>query len=211
MAVEELEQLEQVCRSNGIDRFSAEEMVELLEDGETVDWILSQVLAEGPEEAVGELRGILAAVADRVAPPEPSPEAEGTEETAAAEAEEIDWNHLKDMDLPPGVDPGQIEQLIKSPQGALLNDFGAFCEEKGVSPEGDQEEMSEAVQELHEEWLQTPRPSLEGKRPSEVLEGGRLFPQRVETFRRETPKVGRNDPCPCGSGKKYKKCCGKAA
>jgi preprotein translocase subunit SecA len=24
-------------------------------------------------------------------------------------------------------------------------------------------------------------------------------------------KVGRNDPCPCGSGKKYKKCCGKNA
>ena len=29
------------------------------------------------------------------------------------------------------------------------------------------------------------------------------------TFRREVPKVGPNDPCPCGSGKKYKKCCGK--
>ncbi|MCX8083832.1 MAG: preprotein translocase subunit SecA [Calditerrivibrio sp.] len=27
-------------------------------------------------------------------------------------------------------------------------------------------------------------------------------------IRRDTPKVGRNDPCPCGSGKKYKKCCG---
>ena len=27
------------------------------------------------------------------------------------------------------------------------------------------------------------------------------------TFRRDAPKVGRNDPCPCGSGKKYKKCC----
>ena len=27
--------------------------------------------------------------------------------------------------------------------------------------------------------------------------------------RRETPKVGRNDPCPCGSGKKYKHCCGR--
>ena len=26
---------------------------------------------------------------------------------------------------------------------------------------------------------------------------------------RETPKIGRNDPCPCGSGKKYKKCCGR--
>jgi uncharacterized protein YecA (UPF0149 family) len=23
------------------------------------------------------------------------------------------------------------------------------------------------------------------------------------------PKIGRNEPCPCGSGKKYKKCCGK--
>jgi preprotein translocase subunit SecA len=29
-------------------------------------------------------------------------------------------------------------------------------------------------------------------------------------FRREDPKVGRNEPCPCGSGKKYKKCCGAA-
>lgn len=28
--------------------------------------------------------------------------------------------------------------------------------------------------------------------------------------RRETPKVGRNDPCPCGSGQKHKKCCGQA-
>jgi preprotein translocase subunit SecA len=27
-------------------------------------------------------------------------------------------------------------------------------------------------------------------------------------YKRESPKVGRNDPCPCGSGKKYKKCCG---
>ena len=32
---------------------------------------------------------------------------------------------------------------------------------------------------------------------------------KVETIRRETPKVGRNDPCPCGSGKKYKQCHGK--
>ena len=28
------------------------------------------------------------------------------------------------------------------------------------------------------------------------------------TIRREEPKVGRNDPCPCGSGKKFKQCCG---
>jgi uncharacterized protein len=30
----------------------------------------------------------------------------------------------------------------------------------------------------------------------------------VTTVERDAPKVGRNDPCPCGSGKKYKKCCG---
>ncbi len=30
-------------------------------------------------------------------------------------------------------------------------------------------------------------------------------------MKREEPRIGRNDPCPCGSGKKYKKCCGQAA
>ena len=32
---------------------------------------------------------------------------------------------------------------------------------------------------------------------------------RVEQVIRKGPKIHRNDPCPCGSGKKYKKCCGK--
>ncbi|MGH2897818.1 MAG: SEC-C metal-binding domain-containing protein, partial [Solirubrobacteraceae bacterium] len=32
---------------------------------------------------------------------------------------------------------------------------------------------------------------------------------KAEPMRRDRPKVGRNDPCPCGSGKKYKKCHGK--
>jgi uncharacterized protein len=31
----------------------------------------------------------------------------------------------------------------------------------------------------------------------------------VATYRRVTPKTGRNEPCPCGSGKKFKHCCGK--
>ena len=34
-------------------------------------------------------------------------------------------------------------------------------------------------------------------------------PHKQETVRRQAPKVGRNDPCPCGSGKKYKNCCMK--
>ena len=32
---------------------------------------------------------------------------------------------------------------------------------------------------------------------------------KPEPVRRDSPKVGRNDPCLCGSGKKYKKCCGR--
>lgn len=46
-----------------------------------------------------------------------------------------------------------------------------------------------------------------------IRENGRwVYAGVVETkavpVRREAPKVGRNDPCPCGSGKKYKKCHG---
>ncbi len=38
---------------------------------------------------------------------------------------------------------------------------------------------------------------------------GQAAPERVETIVREERKVGRNEPCPCGSGKKYKQCHGK--
>jgi preprotein translocase subunit SecA len=41
-------------------------------------------------------------------------------------------------------------------------------------------------------------------------QGPRRAPQKQETLVRSMPKVGRNDPCPCGSGKKFKKCHGAA-
>jgi uncharacterized protein YecA (UPF0149 family) len=34
-----------------------------------------------------------------------------------------------------------------------------------------------------------------------------LAPERKEPYVRAEPKIGGNDPCPCESGKKYKKCC----
>ena len=49
-------------------------------------------------------------------------------------------------------------------------------------------------------------PRASGPQPARV--GGDDI---VKTVRREEPKVGRNEPCPCGSGKKYKKCHGAAA
>ena len=42
------------------------------------------------------------------------------------------------------------------------------------------------------------------------VDGGAKIGTDVDrTIRNDGPKVGRNDPCPCGSGKKYKNCCGK--
>ena len=52
-------------------------------------------------------------------------------------------------------------------------------------------------------------PESFGKSSGFRPEQGRRTEEKVSTYHREEPKVGRNDPCPCGSGKKYKKCCGK--
>ena len=48
----------------------------------------------------------------------------------------------------------------------------------------------------------------QGEGPQPARTGG---DDVIKTVRREEPKVGRNDPCPCGSGKKYKKCHGAGA
>jgi preprotein translocase subunit SecA len=47
--------------------------------------------------------------------------------------------------------------------------------------------------------------------PVVMSHGGEAAAARTETIRRDHAKVGRNDPCVCGSGKKYKKCCGQKA
>ena len=52
---------------------------------------------------------------------------------------------------------------------------------------------------------------LQEKAAIELVDG-KLSPKEGginKTIVNESPKVGRNDPCPCGSGKKYKNCCGK--
>ena len=92
---------------------------------------------------------------------------------------------------------------------SIKEEFVKFCynvtvqtttERKNVMGygEGHKDEFSE------EQYLEA---AGEGEMPD-----GAVIPEREhkqETFRREQPKVGRNDPCPCGSGKKYKHCCGR--
>ena len=43
---------------------------------------------------------------------------------------------------------------------------------------------------------------------AERRDGARVA-REAGTVRRDSPKVGRNDPCPCGSGRKFKQCCGR--
>lgn len=56
-----------------------------------------------------------------------------------------------------------------------------------------QKAIPDSIRKIHAYWL--------ARRSPEPKSGPPLSPVR------QPPKVGRNDPCPCGSGKKYKKCC----
>lgn len=62
--------------------------------------------------------------------------------------------------------------------------------------------IASTVEEM--EWWASFHPEPPRERSSAIEE----FPASLSTYRREGPKIGRNDLCPCGSGKKYKKCCG---
>ena len=83
------------------------------------------------------------------------------------------------------------------PLMVLTGEAEAAAREHGEEwPEGEErdemindceEDMPQAITDIYRFWL--------AKRGT-------------ETIRREDPKIGRNDPCPCGSGKKFKQCCG---
>jgi preprotein translocase subunit SecA len=63
-----------------------------------------------------------------------------------------------------------------------------------------------------ENALQAPRPEEAASSNGRASPESQLAQPEIQlpkvTIRRDTPKVGRNDPCPCGSGKKYKHCHG---
>ncbi len=76
-------------------------------------------------------------------------------------------------------------------------------------------EAEAAAREHGEDWAEGEereqvRNDCEAELPQAVTDIYRFWIAKrgTETIRREEPKVGRNDPCPCGSGKKFKQCCG---
>lgn len=84
---------------------------------------------------------------------------------------------------------------------------------KIVSVEGGGESDEKGVVEFIARYRADGRIVAHQERAQFAKENGRwVFVDSADpkpaTFRREEPKVLRNDPCPCGSGKKHKKCCG---
>jgi hypothetical protein len=77
------------------------------------------------------------------------------------------------------------------------------------------ESIEDTVAELQRWAAFRPRPPKPASKPAHrELSPPRAIvpaPQPQTALRSSEPRVGRNEPCPCGSGKKYKKCCGSAA
>ena len=75
-----------------------------------------------------------------------------------------------------------------------------------VQAEEQEEAPAESAEEAEKEE-EAPALDLRHKTdPAAMGDGGA---SEAESEEAQAPKVGRNDPCPCGSGKKYKKCCGR--
>ncbi len=73
-------------------------------------------------------------------------------------------------------------------------------------------EVKQAAPEAprHNYNYRTSRPGLPGEEAQRSAAAARQgAPQAPVTMRHTGPRIGRNDPCPCGSGKKYKNCCGR--
>jgi preprotein translocase subunit SecA len=63
------------------------------------------------------------------------------------------------------------------------------------------QQAASAAQEARQQAAQAPQQNGNQLEPGQQV-------KTVEPIRNRTQKVDRNAPCPCGSGKKYKKCCG---
>lgn len=87
------------------------------------------------------------------------------------------------------------------------NPIETMDEDTVVSLAFDKEKLYKNMVAAKADWLYE-LPQWKEIYPEEELK--RLYKEQKESGTiRKGKKIGRNDPCPCGSGKKYKKCCGK--
>ncbi len=99
----------------------------------------------------------------------------------------------------PGAPPIAPRPAPRRPPPLILNDPSTESQRGGA--------LASARAQAPAQTASPFGPSHDAKQPARV--GG--DDAAIKTVRRDEPKVGRNDPCPCGSGKKYKKCHGTAA
>ena len=89
------------------------------------------------------------------------------------------------------------------------NPIDTMEEDTKVSLVFDKEKLYKNMVDAKADWL------YELPQWKEIFSEEKLHELYLEQKKSNTivkgPKIGRNDPCPCGSGKKYKKCCGKNA
>lgn len=97
-----------------------------------------------------------------------------------------------------------IDESLKVP-----NPIETMEEDTQVSLAFDQEKLYKNMVDAKAEWLYT-LPAWEKIFDEEKRKDLYRQAKKMHTVVKEK-KIGRNDPCPCGSGKKYKQCCGKNA
>ena len=95
-----------------------------------------------------------------------------------------------------------FELMIQS----IKEDTVKFCYNVTLQTNTERKRVMEAGEGRHDEYhddTAAPASNMPGEAPKAN------DTRKPETYRRTEEKVGRNDPCPCGSGKKYKSCCMK--
>ncbi|WP_424960090.1 preprotein translocase subunit SecA [Ihubacter sp. mB4P-1] len=101
-----------------------------------------------------------------------------------------------------------FEQMIS----AIQEDTVKYCYNVTVETKTERRAIMEAQQATKSDYIDDD--AVRAMQGEGALPADAQVPEREkkqQTVRRDAPKIGRNDPCPCGSGKKYKNCCGKNA
>jgi hypothetical protein len=181
----ENQQADEFARSAALDAFVMLEHAEIIPRAEVVQYFRSLFHGKLEREPSYAWDGIVCAVAELPAP-------ELLEEVRQAYADGLAYETVADLE--------GIERDIVAPK---------------PSRQDQQYLITDAIAEM--EWWAafhpepfSPRDPLETETPLPPPPMTPIASTYVppQPFIRE-PKIGRNDPCPCGSGKKYKKCCGK--
>ena len=92
---------------------------------------------------------------------------------------------------------------------SIKEEFVKFCYNVTVQTSAERKNVLGSGQSRKDEFVDE-GPAAGGQQMPQQTDIPERQRKKPETVKREAPKVGRNDPCPCGSGKKYKHCCGRA-